>query len=499
MVRRRTLNVGEGVMGENQGKISRRGGPKGPSPMPHKIFEIDEILRVIVWYTKDISETTTVSLACCCKSFEEPALSLLWVRKSLNRLTALFPSILTRTPTEEEWNRFRRCASWIQVLSVDLTPGYVTQELTPLLNVIASHSIKRATTVFPNLRGLAWYGEPSSLTFLPSFVSPILTDLRVHIATVWGTEHLPGEYAPLEFVINSTISPSNLRSFCLDIHPESNPSPELKRSIADLILRCGSTLTDFEAGFEIPESAILHLMSLPNLVVWRAAQPAPMEVVSSPLRPAVSFAQIASLTLHTTTPLNWLSFISALVGQKSHPLSVPHIPMFTFGNLTNFDLDAPIGEACLYSCTFHLTDSDISLLAATLPRLEWVHLGVPCFFNTCQTTFKSLHALSARCPRLQHLYIHINTATIVQDIGSVFEAETHGTRPGSCIGRRSFPLKLWCAHCIPLEANVGVDDLEVVVKGFFAISVAMDVPATSSDSNTRLWAKISSGIKALDV
>ena len=45
--------------------------------MPHRIFEIDEILTVIIWYTRVTSEATTVSLACCCKTFEEPALSLL--------------------------------------------------------------------------------------------------------------------------------------------------------------------------------------------------------------------------------------------------------------------------------------------------------------------------------------------------------------------------------------------------------------------------------------
>jgi len=238
-------------------------------------------------------------------------------------------------------------------------------------------------------------------------------------------------------------------------------------------------------------------MSLPNLAAWRAAQPAPTELVSSPLRPAIPFTQIAHLSLHTTTPLNWLSFIGALAGEKSDPLPVPRAPGFTFGNLTSFDMDAPSGR-CLYSCTFPLTDSDISLLAAALPHLEWVHLGPPCFFNTCQTTFRSLHTLSTRCLRLQHLYMHINTATLVQDIGSVFEEETRGT-PGSCVGKRSCPLSLWCAHCIPLEASVGVGDLEVVVKGFFAISVTIDVPVTFSDSNSRLWAKISGGIKALHV
>ena len=202
--------------------------------MPHKIFEIDEVLRVIVWHTRDISETTTVSLACCCKSFEEPALSLLWVSKPLNDLAALFPSILTRAPTEEEGNRFRQYASWIRVLSVDLAPGYVTQELTLLLDLIASHYTKRATTVFPNLCKLTWHGEPSSLTYFPSFVSPILTDLRAHITTRWETRHLPGEYAPLEFVMNSIISPSTLRSLCLDVPPEANPSPEFKQGVADL-------------------------------------------------------------------------------------------------------------------------------------------------------------------------------------------------------------------------------------------------------------------------
>jgi len=468
-------------------------------PMPHKIFEIDEILRIIVQHTRDTSETTTVSLACCCKSFEEPAFSLLWVKKPFNRLAALFLSILTRAPTEEEWNRFRRYASWIRILFVNLQPGYATRESTLLLDLIASHFIKRSeTTVFPNLRNLVWYGEASSLTYLPSIVSQTLTDLHVRITTRRGIEHLPEECAPLELVINSTISPSNLQSLCLDIRPEANPSAELKQSVADLILRCGSALTSFKAEFEIPESAILHLMSLPNLAVWGATQPAPMELLSPPPRPAVPFTQISCLSLRTATPLSWLSFISALVGQKSHPLPVPHLPMTTFGNLTSFNMDAPSGQGCFYSCTFPLTDSDISVLATALPRLEWVHLGIPCFSTTCQTTFRSLHTLSTQCPRLLDLWIHINTACIVQEIGSVFEEETKGTRPGLCVGR-SCPLNLQYAHCIPLEANVGVGDLEVVVKGFFAISVTIDVPVIPSDPNSVLWAKVSDGIKALHV
>ena len=483
-------------------------------PMPHRIFEIDEILRVIVWHTGNTSEVTTVSLACCCKAFEEPALSLLWVSKSLNNLLSLLPSILTPTTeltarsTEEEWKRFRQYASWVWVLLVDLSPRYVTQEFA-LLNLIAQSSTdgsaqQATTTVFPKLRNLTWYGEPSSLVHLTLFVSPILTDLRVRITTQGETEHLPGEYTPLEVAINSTISPSNLRSLCLYTPLEANPGPELKRSVADLILRCGSTLADLEVEFDLPESVVLHLMSLPNLMIWRAAQPAPTKILSSPPRSAVPFAQMRYLALSTATPQSWLSFISSLVGAKSHP-SVPHVPALSFGNLTHFDMDMPRRQTCIFSCTFLLADSDISLLADALPRLEWVWLGMPCHFNTCQTTFRSLHTLSTRCPLLKYLCTHINTTTLVQDIRSVLEedndrTETQGAGPlGPSVGKRSFPLEVRHAHSLPLEGNVGVDDLEVVAKGLFDISVTLDPNVTVLGPNCELWRKVYEGIKALHV
>ena len=477
--------------------------------MPHRIFEIDEILRVIVWYARDTSEVTTVSLACCCKAFEEPALSLLWVNKSLTELLALLPSILTPTarPTEEEWKRFRRYAPWIRVLLVDVTPGYA-QELT-LLNHFTLSSTdgltqQARTTVFPNLHSLAWYGEPSSLVHLPYLLSPLLIDLRVRTTIRWDTQHFPGQYAPLEHAINSTISPLNLQSLCLYIPPEANPSPELKRSVADLVLRCGSALEGFEVEFEFPESVVLHLMSLPNLKIWRGAQPAPTKLLSSPLRPAVPFAQMEYLAIRTATPHGWLSFINALVGEKSNPSPVPHIPAFSFSNLTNFDMDRPNGQECVSSCTFLLTDSDISLLADALPRLEWIWLGIPCPYNACQTTFRSLHTLSTRCPLLKHLCVHITMTNLIQDIRSVFEEDneqtgTQGTGPGSSVGRRSHSLHLRYAQHLPLEGNMGIGDLDVIAKGLFDISVTLDMSVTVSNSNSKLWARVSEGIKALHV
>ena len=488
---------------------------KRVEPMPHRIFEIDEILRDIVWHTRDTSEVATVSLACCCKAFEEPTLSLLWVDKSFHDLLPLLPSILTPTaepaarPTEEEWRRLRRYAFWIRVLFVDVRPASVglTGQESTLINLITLSSTDGSTqqaTMFPNLRDLTWVGEPSSLIHLPSFVSPILTDLLVRIVARWRTEYFPGEYAPLELVINSTISPSNLRSLSIYTPREAKPSPELKRSVADLVLQCGSALMGFEVEFELPESVVLHLMSLPNLKRWEAAQLAPMELLSSPLRPALSFARMEYLSLRTATPHGWLSFINTLVGDKSHLPLVLHTPAFSFGNLASFNMNMPNGQGCISSCTFLLTDSDISLLADALPRLESVRFGQPCRFNTCKTTFRSLHTLSTRCPLLKYLCTHINTTTLIQDIRSVFEEDSEWTGSqeaglGPSVGRRNCPLEFRNAQYLPLEENVDIGDLEMVAKGLFDISVTLSIIGDIWDLNSKLWAKVSECIKALHV
>ena len=46
--------------------------------MPHRALAVDEILREIIAHVVDIHPPTAISLACCAKSFKEPALSALW-------------------------------------------------------------------------------------------------------------------------------------------------------------------------------------------------------------------------------------------------------------------------------------------------------------------------------------------------------------------------------------------------------------------------------------
>ena len=60
--------------------------------MRHRALEVDEILREITTWAVAIHPSTAVALACCAKSFEEPALSALWrTRKGLPTLIKTLP------------------------------------------------------------------------------------------------------------------------------------------------------------------------------------------------------------------------------------------------------------------------------------------------------------------------------------------------------------------------------------------------------------------------
>ena len=156
---------------------------------------------------------------------------------------------------------------------------------------------------------------------------------------------------------------------------------------------------------------------------------------------------------------------------------------------------APKGRRCTPSCTFILTDSDISLLADALPCLEQTFPGIPCSFNTCQTTFRSLHTLSTRCPQLHHLSIHINTTTLVQDIKSISQEDDQSTESR---GPRRRPLDFDFSQYLPIEDTVDVDDLEVVSRGLFDISVVInDGSILDQGLNSQLWVKVSKRIEAI--
>ena len=70
--------------------------------MPHKVFEVDEILRPIAGYVVDNCGSSAIALACCSKAFEEPVLSLFWEDQPLpDKLAGVLPEgVLKRAGTD---------------------------------------------------------------------------------------------------------------------------------------------------------------------------------------------------------------------------------------------------------------------------------------------------------------------------------------------------------------------------------------------------------------
>ena len=60
--------------------------------MPHQIFKIDELVRLVIHELVETSPRTAVSFALTCRSLDEPTLSSLWGKQEL--LTLLFSATL---------------------------------------------------------------------------------------------------------------------------------------------------------------------------------------------------------------------------------------------------------------------------------------------------------------------------------------------------------------------------------------------------------------------
>ena len=62
-----------------------------PPEMPHEVFKIDEVLRLIAGHVVDLCGPGAIAFACCCKTFEEPVLSFYWEDRRLDKLASVLP------------------------------------------------------------------------------------------------------------------------------------------------------------------------------------------------------------------------------------------------------------------------------------------------------------------------------------------------------------------------------------------------------------------------
>ena len=166
----------------------------------HPCLNVDEILRLIAASTW---RETTVALACCCKSFEDPALDALWERqdelrpllRSLpgdvydgDRYVVSAPTIrvffflncldrksFKRLPMTLEWARFRKYARRMRALREEGNPEFLSSEAFAVLQSCAIDE-----PFLPNLKFLHfWETTEGFFPFIPSFLSPTTTSITI--------------------------------------------------------------------------------------------------------------------------------------------------------------------------------------------------------------------------------------------------------------------------------------------------------------------------------
>lgn len=478
---------------------------QSPPPMSHKVFRIDEILRPIAGYVVDLDEPSAIALACCCKAFEEPVLSSYWEHQPLDRLASVLPpgilrrsgldispyyvrttrsptnpSVLTcgvlqaiiRLPTQEERDRLLRYAFWIKRIV-----GVVTRRFEAFFEILRFSSPTK--TLFPNLRALSLWIYPSLLRFLPLFHSPRM--ITFSVSAYPDSSFDPSTMERDYLAAAAAALPTSLRELVLRVNNAGLRSDELAKEILHTIQRCGRMLTHLEIDMELPAVTIHRVMQLPNLHtlgVYRSLLPATLTPSSDT---TTYLPALRSLVLTATDAYDWIVFLASsfpMVNGIRSTLTELHLSLSgrhavdptllsqicAFTNLTRLDVGCSCPED---ECTFSLADEDLSHLSLALPRLEWLMLGHQCDKNTCETTFRSLLFLSARCPKLTSISVHFNTAQIAQDIKSLFETGDPMVKelrdsPTRC------QIGTFSVFQTPLSLK-GLDEFEVVKSGFLNV------------------------------
>jgi len=251
----------------------------------HACLNVDEIVRLIAHELVAFSgEGSAVSLACSCKSFEDPVLDALWAKqRSLLLLlkslpgdvwkeggcsvsaptTRVFFSLLKRfirksfrrLPTMTEWVRFRKYARRMRELSRSITPDCQSPEV---LSVMQLFTIKEP--LLPNLKTLKLWGiKQYSIPFIPLFLSQRTTSI-----TLGFESNLPEATVASMITTLPTLCP-DLQAIYLQNIPRN---PMVITAVSRMLLVTNrNTLQEYHGNSLLTEEASDVLYKLPNLRV----------------------------------------------------------------------------------------------------------------------------------------------------------------------------------------------------------------------------------------
>jgi len=436
----------------------------------HPCLNVDEILRLIACeLVASGAKGTTVTLACCCKSFEEPVLDALWgTQDQLTPLLKCFPrdaweegdegfvslpaafillalnclvrKAFKRIPTKVEWAHSRKYARRMRKIMVDASKDSVTSDTLQVLQLRTVNS-----PWFSGLR--AFHCKESTkafIPFIPSFLSPKTSEINIGFAGTSPT-----------VAVATLISkiPTICRDLVSAVLCPLPKDPVITEAVSEMVLACNrDTLQVFRVDSPLTEEAREVVYQLPRLSSLRAIIQGPTSL------PTVTLPNLTSIDVEYDNGLNWLQGFRGATLEKLESVifrteandigdflgafksvalttSIKNtLSQFGFGTSRSWNPSysslllfnqlekIEIQFSCKGGCSSKIDDNIIVSLGQAMPKLEILCLGrTPCAAPT-GITVNGLVALACHCPRLSILRIHFQVASLV-------EAATSATTP----------------------------------------------------------------------
>ena len=362
---------------------------------------------------------------------------------------------------------------------------------------------------FPALRGLSWCITKQNAPYANLFLSPHLEKVTIYTSWPWDNSEAPPGILPTIASTISALPGSTLQHLLIAVEHLGFPWEYFKDTLSSVILRCGSSLTEFTSPIPLSDAAVNHLLQLPHLHIWHVEGPPPSY---SDLSLPPIFPSLTELTLGEDAGCGWLSLIGRLearapamqgvaslsrmkeslnsldIQQLSSPMTDVSLasPIRIFRNLVYLN----VGDYCHDDddegrCIFKLDNDDVTKLVMALSQLEYLQLGHPCFENTCATTVACLLPISVYCVKLESLGIHFNTTNIIEDLENI--SEDPKFKELRSLPRS--PLSRLDVHLLPLALNEA--DFGAVAGGLIDIFPSLE----RCEGLNEVWDELSESLR----
>ena len=427
----------------------------------HHCLRVDELIRLIAReLVADGGHATAVSLACCCKSFENLALDALWeIQDQLDPLLGTLPEdvwrprpydvsvammslifsllnylnrkTIKRPPTKQEWDRLGKYAQKMQNLSEMSAPP---SELLSVLHLCAS-----GKSLLPNLKTLEMGFYCDSVPFISSFLSTKTTAIDL-------------EFPYLKLDLDKVMAASmitTLPKLCPNLHKihllDLPKDPMITVAVSELVLNTNQdTLRYLHVDSSLTGEACKVIYKHPHLRTLQTFFDGPDAL------PTIDLPNLTNIQITCHGGYDWLQgFHQASLGKlttieicaESNPIgafleafktvalttSIPATlssfrfhtehtwrpncrSLLPFTQLTSL----VIQSSCQLGCSSTIDDDIIIDMARAMPKLKILQLGhYPCETPT-GVTVKGLNALAYYCSGLSRLTIHFQVASFDQ-------------------------------------------------------------------------------------